>query len=197
MMQQNGKPKFELTEEHIKLIGQLNFEICVDTEYDDQYIPGINRKRPFGNSGATDSVLEILGCKCDEKGNFSEEEIEHAEILLIELPLAMEIVAKNRTFEPGIYEVDRCGVYHQYKRMCNYKALRGALEEVKRTYHAEDDDNGFYQLQLFCMSVSGDDPWKVIKNIEWGVSVIPFWKNYLAVFEKHRDMAAKKAQERK
>ena len=94
-------PKFTLTEEHIRLAGNLNFRVCPDTEYDDPFIPGIDRKRPFGNSGAVDDVLDILGCERDEEGYCSAADVSHAEDLLIELPLALEVIVKNRTFEPG------------------------------------------------------------------------------------------------
>lgn len=104
---------FTLKEEHIKLIENLNFKVYAETEYNDRYIPEIDRKRPFGNSGATGDVLEILGRECDEESEFREEDIDEAETLLIELLLALEVVVKNQTFTPGDYEVERCGAYSQ------------------------------------------------------------------------------------
>lgn len=122
--------KFELTAEHVKLIGELAFEVCTDA-YDDALIPGISRKRPFGNGWAIASVLDLLGCECGGDRKYKEEDTEKARELLIELPVALEIVTQYRTFEPGVYEVSPYGAYARYQAA---KArLHGSCQEEKPT----------------------------------------------------------------
>lgn len=187
------KVTFTLREEHIKLIGRLNYKVCADTEYDDPFIPGIDRKRPFGNSGAVYDVLQILGYEPDEEGRFREEDTSMAESLLVELPLALEVVVTNRTFQPGVYGVDRYGTYFQYKLMRNYKALKGALKEVKENLGGTGDNSERLQvLREICMNVYGDDPWEAIKYIEWGKGKDPFWDSTLEIFLKHKAMDRKR-----
>lgn len=184
---------FTLKEEHIKLIEKLNFKVCAETEYNDRYIPGIDRKRPFGNSGATGDVLEILGRECDEEGEFREEDIDEAETLLVELPLALKAVVKNKTFTPGDYEVERYGAYSQYQMMRNYKALHMALDEVEGTLCQTDANlQKFGQLQTMCINVFGDDPWEAIQYIGWGKGKDPFWDSALEIFLKHKAMNRKR-----
>lgn len=56
------KKKFELKQEHIDLISELNFKGLVSTEGEEfEYRPTIDYKRPFGNSGVTYDVLQKLG----------------------------------------------------------------------------------------------------------------------------------------
>lgn len=181
---------FTLKEEHIKLIGNLNFRVCAETEYGDPFIPEINRKRPFGNSGAVSDVLDILGYEPDEEGNYKEEDTSRAESLLIELPLALEAVVTNKTFTPGDYEMERCGAYSQYQLMRNYKALQGAVRETEEMLRNMDDGpQRIRMLRELCMNVSGDDPWEVIQYIELGKCASPFWDNALAIFRKHKAMS--------
>jgi hypothetical protein len=181
---------FTLKEELIKMIENLNFRVYAATEYDDRYIPGIDRKRPFGNSGVTGDVLEILGRECDEEGEFREEDIDEAENLLIELPLALTVVVENKTFTPGDYEVKRYVSYSRYQRMKNYKALHAALDEAEETLcQTEEDRKRFIQLQEICMNVSGDNPWDVMRNIRWGEGLHAFWDGAFRIFEKHHAQA--------
>lgn len=185
---------FTLKEEHIRLIENLNFKVYAETEYDDRYIPGIDRKRPFGNGGATGDVLEILGRECDEEGEFRKEDIDEAETLLIELPLALEVVVENKTFTPGDYEVERHGAYCQYRLMKNYKALHAALDEVEETLcRTEEDRKMFSRLQEICMNVFGDDPWDVMEVVSCGKGQGAFWDGAVRIFEKHHAQACGKA----
>lgn len=184
-----SKITFTLKEEHIKLIERLNFKVYADTEYDDPFIPGIDRKRPFGNSGVVYDVMQILGYEPDEEGDYKEEDTNKAEDLLVELPLALKVVVTNRTFQPGVYEVDRHGTYFQYKLMRNYKALKGALKEAEETLGgAECAPGRLEHLRQICMDISGDDPWKAIQYIEWGKGKDPFWDSALEIFLKHKAM---------
>lgn len=179
--------KFELKEEHIKLITNLNFKVCVGTEYGDEYIPVIDRKRPFGNSGATNSVMEIMGWLCDEKTEeYRLEDVEKAEMLLIELPVALEIVTQNRTFAPGIYEVEEYSTYFNYMHTKNYHALKPALKEVEETaVKTADDIKTMEKLHEICMNVQGDDPWKVIDTLKWFDST-DFLQKAIHIFEKNK-----------
>lgn len=179
--------KFTLTQEHIELISNLNFKIGVRTEYNDTYLPMIDRKRPFGNSCVTGSVLDILGKHCDEEtGEYKPEDIEIAETLLIELPVALEVVVQNHTFVPGTYEVAGCSTYCNYKHIKNYHALKSTLQEIEETVVKTDDDaKQMGRLHEICMNVSGDDPWKVIDDLDW-FQPTEFLDKAIAVFEKNK-----------
>lgn len=189
-----GSVTFTLKEEHIRLIENLNFKVCAETEYDDRYIPEIDRKRPFGNSGTTGDVLRILGRECDEEGEFRKEDVDEAETLLIELPLALEIMVTHKTFTPGDYAVDRHGTYSQYRMMKNYKALHMALDEAEETLcRTEEDEKKFEMLQTICMNVFGDDPWDVMQDIRWGEGHGAFWDGAIRIFERHHAQARRDA----
>lgn len=93
-------PSFKLKPEHIKIMTDLNFRISILIDSKDRYRPAIDVKRPFGNSGPTTNVCEIMGWHCDEEsGEYAAEDIEKAEMLIIELPVALQIVMQNHTFE--------------------------------------------------------------------------------------------------
>lgn len=179
--------KFELKAEHIKLISNLNFKVSVNTFYGDKYIPAIDRKRPFGNSGATHNVMEILGWYCDdETGEYRQEDESKAEMLLIELPVALEIVTHQRTFTPGMYDVDMYSAYYNYKHILNYHALRKPLKEIEETVvETTDDAEQMEKLHAICMNVGGVDPWKVIDNLKW-FSETGFLERAIPIFEKYK-----------
>lgn len=54
-------PSFKLKPEHIKIMTDLNFRISILIDSKDRYRPAIDVKRPFGNSGPTTNVCEIMG----------------------------------------------------------------------------------------------------------------------------------------
>ena len=84
-------PSFKLKPEHIKIMTDLNFRISILIDSKDRYRPAIDIKRPFGNSGPTTNVCEIMGWHCDEEsGEYAAEDIEKAEMLIIELPVALQ-----------------------------------------------------------------------------------------------------------
>ena len=60
-------PSFKLKPEHIKIMTDLNFRISILIDSKDRYRPAIDVKRPFGNSGPTTNVCEIMGWHCDEE----------------------------------------------------------------------------------------------------------------------------------
>lgn len=101
--------KFELKEEHLKLLKFLHFSNKEGTSS-----PVISEEL-FGTSDIIDDVYLILyGKKEDESidanpwddlpPKYSEEEIKFMEELLSELPLAMEIVLFTQSFELGWYK---------------------------------------------------------------------------------------------
>lgn len=178
--------KFELKKEHIDLMSNLNFKTVVNTVYDDIYAPAIDRKRPFGNSGTTSSALEILGYSCDEEGEYNEKDIDIAETLLVELPVALEIVMRNKTFKPGIYEVDEYSAYFNYTHVRNYKILRKPLEEIEDTcVITTDDAESMERMHEVCLNVSGDDPYKVIEDLKW-FNQTRFLEEAILIFEKYK-----------
>lgn len=70
-------PSFKLKPEHIKIMTDLNFRISILIDSKDRYRPAIDIKRPFGNSGPTTNVCEIMGWHCDEEsGEYAAEDIE-------------------------------------------------------------------------------------------------------------------------
>lgn len=179
--------QFELKQEHIDLISNLNFKCEVNTVYGDKYIPAIDRKRPFGNSGATSNVMEIMGWYCNEEtGEYRPEDVKKAKMLLIELPVALEIVTQNRTFTPGIYEVGEYSAYFNYKHILNYYALEEPLKEVEETaVKTTDDAESMEKLHEICINVHGEDPWKVIDTLKW-FTPTEFLERVIPIFEKHK-----------
>ncbi len=189
-MAEKEKPKFTLKEEHIRLIGRLNFKVYPDTEYNDPFIPEIDRKRPFGNSDALHDVLDILECERDEEGCCSAEDVDHAEDLLVELPLALEVIVQNRTFTPGTYEVEGYGTYSNYRMMRNYKVLKGVLSEIRETLRKTGKDRRRVEmLRTLCMNVMEDDPWRIIKDIKCQADADPECAKFREVLKKHRKLA--------
>lgn len=175
--------KFRLKEEHIKLISELNFRTATIVDSADRYRPAIDLKRPFGNSGATTNVCEIMGWHSNEDGEYAERDIKRAEMLLVELPVALEIVVRKQTFEPGEYEVCEYGAYFNYKHMKNYHILKVALDEIEKQYNGSDQMDNLHNL---CMNVSGDNPWKIIADLQWFTQT-DFTRYAISVFQKHYD----------
>ena len=69
-------PSFKLKPEHIKIMTDLNFRISILIDSKDRYRPAIDVKRPFGNSGPTTNVCEIMGWHCDEEsGEYAAEDM--------------------------------------------------------------------------------------------------------------------------
>lgn len=175
--------KFRLKEEHIKLIKELNFRTAVVTDSSDKYRPTIDVKRPFGNSGVTSNVCEIMGWYSNEDGEYPEKAINKAEMLLIELPVALEIVVSKQTFKPGEYEVDEYGAYFNYKHIKNYYELKAPLKEIEAEYANTDQMNKLHEL---CMNVSGENPYYIIEEL-LSFNQTDFTTYAISVFKKHYD----------
>ena len=138
-----------------------------------------------GTAAPTTNVCEIMGWHCDEEsGEYAAEDIEKAEMLIIELPVALQIVMQNHTFEPGEYEVgEYSSAYFNYVHIRNYHALKSPIAEIEEKYK---DCDQMERLHEVCMNVSGDNPWKVIDDLKWFAQA-DFLADAIVVFEKHRD----------
>lgn len=102
--------QFKLTEDHIELL-RNSYVGWDDCEFG---APGIDCKRPYGNSGGLiyRDMGNILGIK--QKGNvdddydpnygFTDKQIEHFQKLHKELEIALQIVLVTGKFVTGTYE---------------------------------------------------------------------------------------------
>ncbi len=92
--------RFELTEDHLKLLGRayVGWEDC---EYG---APAINCKRPYGNSAVEDDIAEILGWEiADADDGLTDEQRERAAAIHHETETALQIVLVARDFRPSLY----------------------------------------------------------------------------------------------
>lgn len=143
---------FELKAEHIKLAEKLNFGLDITTEYNGRYAVRIDRQRPFGNSGCLCSAVDILYPENDWD-SIPDSVTDHVEDIIIELPVALEIMLKKHTFTPGIYLIDKYGAWLGMKRVQNYKILLPACAQV--TDYAA-------QVREICMNITSDDPYDTV-----------------------------------
>lgn len=170
--------KFELKQEHIDLISELNFKGLVSVEGERiEYRPAIDYKRPFGNSGVTYDVLQKLGL-VNEKGEYTEANRKRAELLVIELPVALEIVVKNKTFTPGEYEVDDYGAYYLHKGKRNLHFWQDAIKIFKETF-----SNTEHLINL-CINHYEENPYSFLKELEQS-AVNNYMQKALEVFEQY------------
>lgn len=134
-----------------------------------------------------------MGWYCDEEsGEYAAEDIEKAEMLIIELPVALQIVMQNHTFEPGKYEVEEySSAYFNYVHIRNYHALKSPIAELEGKY---GDCDQMKMLHEVCMNVSGEDPWKVIDKLKWFTQT-DFRADAIAIFEKYRNEQIRKTME--
>lgn len=95
--------RFKLTEEHIKLLKRANV-IWDDCEFG---APGMDPKRPYGNSDVIGDMAEILGIAydCEAENNGAIER--RLENLHRELEQALAVVLSTGKMEPGTYVTDR------------------------------------------------------------------------------------------
>lgn len=172
------KVKFELKQEHIDLISELNFKGVVSTEGGEiEYRPGIDYKRPFGNSGVTYDVLQKLGLTGDD-GNYKDADRKRAELLIIELPVALEIIVKNKTFEPGEYEVDRYGAYYLYKGRRNLHFWQDAIKIFKEMFCDTE------HLVNLCLNHFDESPYSFIEELRRN-AINNYMEKAVEVFEQY------------
>jgi hypothetical protein len=87
---------FTLTEDHLKLARRMS----VDWWADEFGAPGIDPKRPYGNSDVIEDVLDIVGADpgLGDKGN-----VARAVRLHEGMQTALEIFLRTGSFEVGYY----------------------------------------------------------------------------------------------
>ena len=91
---------FKLSSDHIKLLKRMEFQYYDGT---DLVVIGVDGKRPFGNSDATQDVCEILGWEYPDEDELSPSEYDKksdavyrkAWKLIEELPLALHEILKR------------------------------------------------------------------------------------------------------
>lgn len=99
--------RFEITDNHIKLVKQLNI-------IDNGGIPKIDNKRPFGNSsmyedidlilnGKTKEVDELIDVNEFQEFEYSEEQKAEWDKLYCELSIVLDIILYTGSFETGKY----------------------------------------------------------------------------------------------
>jgi len=102
-----NKKKFELTENHLKLIRRMYVSYNDHCEFG---APEINPKRPYGNSDVYGDIGEILNIKPHFIGkydeDFSDEQEEYMLKLHKETAIALQVILSSGSFEPGIYQAD-------------------------------------------------------------------------------------------
>lgn len=89
-----------LTPYHIKLINKM----WVDWRHGETGAPGIDSKRPYGNSNVAKDVADILDVEGEEE-DFNLSEKQESKMLEFhhETQQALQIVLSSKSFEPGIY----------------------------------------------------------------------------------------------
>lgn len=98
--------KFELTEEHLTLMKNMN--IGWGDGYDGA--PEINCKRPYGNSGdVAYDIFRLLNVEPDYvdrdgDNHWDEEQFQWAHQLHRETEIALQIVLTTQSFKPGVYQ---------------------------------------------------------------------------------------------
>ena len=103
-MSKEGRIEFQLTEDHIKLLRQME----VGWQRDEFGAPEIDPKRPYGNSQVYYDIAEHLGRDIpEEPKEFSDEEKAEMFKLHRETETALQIVLRTGNFAPGVYVADR------------------------------------------------------------------------------------------
>ncbi len=100
--------EFELTEQHVKLLTNMYVEWW-DAETG---APGIDPKRPYGNSWVSGDVAHILGIVSEEtdeddedEKRLSDEQENFCHRIHSETQTALQIVLSTKSFEPGLYRL--------------------------------------------------------------------------------------------
>ena len=102
--------RIEIKEEHLKLLRK-----CYVGWYHGEFgDPGIDAKRPYGNSSVEYDIAEILGWEFDDE--LSEEQYREANKLHQELEKVLQICLSLATFETCTYELEGYGI--NWKKIC-------------------------------------------------------------------------------
>lgn len=92
--------KFTIKKEHLELIKNL---VVVWNDGDGPGAPGINTKKPYGNSGVENDIAEILKWKLKD-GELSEAQEVKAIKLHTELETVLSICLSTLSFTEGTYK---------------------------------------------------------------------------------------------
>lgn len=92
---------FTITNDHLKLVRAMYWD------WQDSYghgAPGVDQKRPYGNSYVESDVAETLGWDVDEENGLTDEQTERAAAIHRETLTVLQIMIE--TFDaPGLYVV--------------------------------------------------------------------------------------------
>ena len=109
-MSNRFEQRFTVTEDHIKLLEQLN----IGWYTGENDAPAVDSKRPFGNSDLEGDIIEITGRlsleEIDEcEGDIPAEHREWAQAIYLEMAWVLEIMTKRarQGIVPGEYRCDR------------------------------------------------------------------------------------------
>lgn len=106
-----GTKQFIVTDDHIKLL-QAMYIGWEDCEYG---APAVDCKRPYGNSDVPHDIAEELGWPWPDEDNDDDYEervqqlSDRARQIHEEMQTALQILVRNLSIEPGVYEAD---AYH-------------------------------------------------------------------------------------
>jgi len=111
-----GKKFFTVTENHIKL---LKAAYVSWAKYDELGAPGIDPKRPYGDSDVLMNIAKVIGLKlfkgADEEENLSKKQVKLCERLHRKMEDALQILLSNCEIKVGQYECDEYG--HIWQRV--------------------------------------------------------------------------------
>lgn len=110
------KDQFELTEAHLKLLGEFYIEWLGNINYG-HGSPAVNQKRPYGNSFVLGDVHEIVTGDKLKGRSLTDEETQLYKKLHIETMVALQIVLSTQKFEVGIYQLQNYYDQRSWKRI--------------------------------------------------------------------------------
>ena len=125
--------EFELKEEHIKLIKALNFGFNYSNPYGDLVTPRFNAKRLLGNETSSDDVARVIGMTPKNGDKLTDDEILICQKLVVELPLALEVMVKQQTFTPGFYVIENSISYLDYIMARNYLYIKPYVDKIDKS----------------------------------------------------------------
>lgn len=100
-----GEERFEVTEDHLKLVRQMNFRYEDWSEFG---APAVDSKRPYGNSDVLSDIVEIItGHNPYNEDGDLEQWVKDREQQFMKLhketATVLEIAARTGKFEAGVY----------------------------------------------------------------------------------------------
>jgi hypothetical protein len=93
---------FKVKKEHILLARRMEVSWW-EAEYG---APGINPKRPYGNSDVKSDICKILGCKENDNGEYSESDLNKADAIHQEMETVLQIILSTGKFQAGEYQAE-------------------------------------------------------------------------------------------